>query len=83
MTGAGCTAHRHSIGLGPTGSGVAVERQYYFLFGLIRINEVDPARLAGDLTSYAIETKFSLVDILLTPILLPLTVTSRTVTVET
>ena len=52
-------------------------------FGLLDLNEVDTQRLAGDLTSYRITTRWSFTDILLTPLLLPLTVTSRTVTVET
>ncbi|HEX5054611.1 MAG TPA: hypothetical protein VFZ65_22735 [Planctomycetota bacterium] len=83
LCGTGCVAHTHSIGLGDTGTGVAVSRQYYFLFGFISINEVDPKRMAGDLTSYTIETEFGLVDMLLAPFLLPLTVTTRTVTVRT
>jgi hypothetical protein len=83
IAAAGCTSHYHSIGLGPTGSAEQSERQYYFLFGLIRINEVDPGRMAADLTSYSIETEFSFTDLLLSPLLIPLTVTSRTVTVRT
>jgi len=78
-----CVTHRHVIGLGPTGMGEATERQYYILFGLVRFNEVDPRRMADNLTSYSIESEFSLVDLLLSPFLLPLTVTSRTVTVKT
>ena len=75
--------HRHTIGTGPTGLGEQSARQYYVLFGLIRFNEVDPQRLADNLTSYEIESGYSFVDILLAPLLLPLTVTSRTVTVRT
>jgi hypothetical protein len=53
------------------------------LFGLITFNEVSVQRMADDLTSYTVETQFTLVDLLLAPLLLPLTVTSRTVTVKT
>ena len=74
---------RHIIGLGPTGLGEVSARQYYILFGLVQFNEVDTQRMAGDLTSYTIESEISLVDILLMPLLLPLTTTSRTVTVKT
>jgi len=35
------------------------------------------------LTSYTIETSYGFMDILLQPLLLPLTMTSRTVTVRT
>lgn len=79
----GCVSHHHSIGLGPTGTGVETSRQFYFLFGFARVNEVDPQRMAGGLTSYSIETSYGLVDMLLMPFLLPLTATSRTVVVRT
>jgi hypothetical protein len=79
----GCVSHQHSIGLGATGAGVETARQYYVLFGLAKVNEVDPQRMANGLTSYSIETSFSFVDLLLAPFLLPLTATSRTVVVRT
>lgn len=82
LTG-GCATHHHSIGLGATGTGARVERQFYLLFGFIAVNEVDAQRMAGDLTSYTIETRYGVLDILLAPFLLPLTATSRTVIVRT
>lgn len=75
--------HRHTVGLGATGTGVQVARQYYCLFGLLPVNEVDAQRMAGDLTSYTIETRFGFVDCLFAPFLLPLSGTSRTVIVRT
>jgi hypothetical protein len=79
----GCISHQHVVGLGPTGTGSTSERQYYVLFGLLQVNEVDTQRFAPELTSYAIDTRFSFTDLLLTTLLLPLTVTTRTVTVRT
>jgi hypothetical protein len=79
----GCVSHVHTVGLGDTGTAVRAERQYYWLFGWIDVNGVDSARMAGDLTSYSVETEFGFVDLLLTPLLLPLLATSRTVTVRT
>ena len=79
----GCMFHRHVVGLGPTGLGESSETQWYILFGLVRFNEVDTQRMASDLTSYAIETEYSFLDFLFMPLLLPLTVTTRTVTVKT
>lgn len=78
---AGCVVHRHRLGNGPAGAGEQTLRQYYIFFGWLRLNDVDTQRVTADLSSYAIETEFSLVDILLAPILLPLTMTSRTITV--
>lgn len=78
-----CVSHSHRVGLGPTDLGATSARQFYILFGLIPTNEVNVQRMASDLTSYTIETEYSLLDLLLQPLLLPLTMTSRTVTVRT
>jgi hypothetical protein len=78
-----CVAHSHTVGLGAVGGEVVVERQYYWVFGFFQVNDVDVQRLAGDLTSYTVETSFGLTDLMLAPLLLPLTATSRTVRVRT
>jgi len=78
----GCVFNTHRIGLGPTGIGTEVDRQYYLFFGLVRLNEVDTQRMAGNLTSYEIDTRFGFTDLILLPVLLPFTVTTRTVTVD-
>lgn len=83
LLGSACVSHQHTVGLGPTGTGMTQQRQYYALFGLWQINEVDSQRLAADLTSYSVDSRFSFVDLLLQPLLLPFTLTSRTVTVRT
>ncbi len=79
----GCVSHTHVVGLGPTGTGESSARQYYIFFGLVPLNEVDTQRMAPELTSYSVYTRMAFVDLLLAPILLPLTATSRTVTVRT
>lgn len=76
-------SHVHTVGLGATGSEEKVERQFYWLFGFVQFNEVDAQRMAGDVTSYNVETYFSFWDFLLSPLLLPLLSTSRTVVVRT
>ncbi|MEZ5966547.1 MAG: hypothetical protein R3F56_22110 [Planctomycetota bacterium] len=77
-----CLVHEHRVGLGPVGVGAATARQYYFLFGLQRINDVDAQRLALGKTSFLIRSRMSFWDVVLAPLLAPLTMTSRTVTVE-
>lgn len=77
----GCHVHQHRVGGGPVGAGEDSMRQYYLLFGLVSLNEVDSQRMTRDLTSYEITTEFGWTDVLLLPLLLPLTVTTRTVTV--
>ncbi len=81
-TAPACEVHEHRIGNGPTGIGEESTRQFYILFGLVRFNEVNPQRIAGDYVGYQIRTEFSFIDLLLFPLLLPLTTTSRTVTVS-
>ncbi|MEY2713729.1 MAG: Bor protein [Planctomycetota bacterium] len=76
-------AHKHVVGLGPTGLGEVSQRQYYLFFGLVNLSEVNVQNMAGNLTSYSIETERSFTDLLLMPLLLPVTVTTRTVTVKT
>jgi hypothetical protein len=78
----GCSTHTHRVGAGPNGVGSESQRQYYLFFGLIRLNEADSQRLTHDAVSYEIVTEWSFVDILITTLLLPLTVTTRTVTVN-
>lgn len=76
-------SHTHVVGMGATGSGEVVARQYYWLFGKWQINDVATQHLAPDLTSYTIDTEYSFTDLLLSPLLLPFTATSRTVVVRT
>lgn len=83
LLASGCMVHTHTVGLGATGSGAQVARQYYCFFGLVRVNEVDAQRLAPELTSYTVETSFGAWDFVLMPLLLPFTATSRTVVVRT
>ena len=82
LCASGCMAHFHSVGLGSTGTREVSARQFYLLFGLVRLNDIDTQRMAPDLTSYTIETSYSFVDMLLSP-LIALTVTTRTVVVRT
>lgn len=77
-----CSIHRHIVGTGPNGIGTDSMRQYYVFFGLLRLNEADSQRLTDGMTSYEVVTKLAFTDMLLWPFLLPLTVTSRTVTVN-
>lgn len=77
-----CLVNEHRVGGGPNGIGSESIRQYYLFFGLYRINEADSQRLTRDLTSYEVVTEFSFSDFILTTLLFPLTVTTRSVTVN-
>ncbi len=77
-----CLSHHHRVGGGPNGIGSDSVRQFYLFFGLVEINEADHQRLTRDMTSYEIISEMSFTDFLFTALLFPLTVTSRTVTVQ-
>lgn len=82
MLACGCMGHTHVVGVGPTGLGTESARQYYLLFGLVPLNSVNAQRVTGDLSSYEIQSAYSATDLLLSPLLLLFTGTSRTVTVN-
>lgn len=77
-----CTVHEHTVGLGPNNLGEISVKQYYLFWGLFRLNNVDPERLAENATSYRIRTETAFTDFLLAPLLYPLLVSTRTVTVS-
>jgi hypothetical protein len=78
----GCMVHEHRVGAGPAGVGAASFRQYYLLFGLMQINDVDVQRALLGKPSFAVTTSFGFTDFLLTTLLAPLTVCTRSVGVE-
>lgn len=78
----GCAFHHHRVGSGAVGVGSTSARQYYILFGLFRLNEVDSQRFTKDAVSYDIYTEVAFTDVLLSLVLLPFTVQTRSVTVE-
>ncbi|NOZ08546.1 MAG: hypothetical protein GXO91_06665 [FCB group bacterium] len=77
----GCTTHIHTIGNGPQTGEMIQARQWYILFGLVPLNEVDTHEMAGDAADYEIKTETSAIDILIGIPASYVTVSSRTVTV--
>ncbi len=78
----GCMTHEHRVGAGPAGVGHAAYRQYYLFFGLMRLNEIDAQRELQGKPSFAVTTWFGLSDFILSGLLAPLTVCTRSVTVD-
>jgi hypothetical protein len=77
----GCSAHTHVVGDGARGGQTIEARQWYILWGLVPINEVDTSSMAGNETNYTIKTEASVLDIIINIFTQWVTVTSRTVTV--
>lgn len=77
----GCSANIHKVGNGPQGNQTIEARQWYILFGLIPLNEVDTNQMAGGAQDYEIKTEQNAMDIILNIFTSYVTVLSRTVTV--
>jgi len=77
----GCMTHVHTIGAGPKGSTVVEQRQWYVLWGLVPINNVNTKAMAAEATDYEIMTQQSALDFIINIFTGWVTVYSRTVTV--
>jgi len=77
----GCATHVHKIGTGPQSFTNDEMRQWYILWGLVPLNEVDTKDMAGDAANYEIKTEVTPLDILISIPAGWVSVTSRTVTV--
>lgn len=77
----GCAAHVHKIGQGAQGSQKTEARQWYVLWGLVPINEVDSQKMADGATDYTIKTETSALDVIINIFTTYVSVVSRTVTV--
>ena len=77
----GCAAHTHVVGSGAQGNEVTQQRQWYVLFGLVPINNVDTEQIAQGTTDYTIKTEQSALDVIINIFTGLVSVYSRTVTV--
>jgi len=77
----GCSTNIHTIGNGPQKNEVTQARQWYILFGLVPLNEVNTQTMAGNAENYEIKTEQSFLDGVINAFTGAVTVTSRTVTV--
>ncbi len=77
----GCTTHIHKVGNGPQTYNSQEERQWYVLWGLVPLNDIDTNDMAGDAANYEIKTEVTPLDILISIPASWVSVSSRTVTV--
>lgn len=76
-----CATHQHVIGEGPKTNQKVEERQWYILFGLVPLNNVDTKQIAGGAQNYEIKTQQSALDVIMNIFTGIVTIGSRTVTV--
>ena len=78
----GCAAHTHKVGNGAQGTDVIEARQWYILWGLVPINDVDTNAMAGEATDYEITTQATALDVIISAVLSEISINCRTVTVQ-
>ncbi len=77
-----CYTLVHQVGDGAQSNVSTEKRQWYALFGLVPINEVDSKRMAGDAKDYTITTEHTFIDGLISAFTGIVTVSVKTVKVE-
>ncbi|OQY39195.1 MAG: hypothetical protein B6226_02245 [Candidatus Cloacimonetes bacterium 4572_65] len=77
-----CSTHTHKVGKGAQGNNVQAERQWYALWGLIPLNDVNTAEMVNGAEDYDIKTEQTFVDGLINIVLTYTTITARTVEVK-
>ena len=77
----GCFTHQHIVGDGPQ-TGITEEtREWFILWGLVPINEVDSSEMAAGASDYKITTEHNALDVIISFFTSIVTVYPRTVTV--
>ena len=74
--------HRHSVGNGPQTGVTLTRKQWYALWGLVPVNDVDVEKLAGGSENYEIYTRSNAGDFFINLFTGIIGFTSRTVTVR-
>ncbi len=78
----GCYMHVHKVGNGAQGDETVSAKQWYALWGLVPITQVDSQTMAGGTSDYEIATQHSFVDIIIGCFTGIVTVYPKTVTVK-
>ena len=77
----GCYTQIHKVGSGAAGSNVTAERQWFALWGLVPITQVDSNAMAAGATNYTIQDQTTVVDVIIGLFTGFVTIYPRTVTV--
>lgn len=78
---AACASHTHVVGKGAQSGVEEQAKQWYILWGLVKLNDVDSQEMAGGQENYTIETKINGIDWLISAFLGIVSIQTRTVKV--
>lgn len=76
-----CMSHSHMVGDGAKNGQEVEKRQWYALWGLVPLNNVDTKQMAGGATDYTIESETGVLDVVLNIFTGIATINSRSVIV--
>lgn len=76
-----CYSLDHQVGTGAQGGAKTEKRAWYFLFGLVPLNEVDSKELSNGATNYDVKSEINFLDVVLNLFTGWVTIYSQTVTV--
>ena len=76
-----CYSTLNIAGTGASKSTVIKKKQCYALWGLVRINHVDPKVMAGETGNYSVKTEFTFGDVVSNIFTSVVSIESKTVTV--
>ncbi|MCB9357670.1 MAG: hypothetical protein H6506_04795 [Calditrichaeota bacterium] len=77
----GCYTFNHQVGNGASTGMAKKKKQWFILWGLVPLTEVDSKALAGGASDYDIQTQMAIDDVLISIITSWVTVYPQTVTV--
>jgi hypothetical protein len=77
-----CYQLEHVVGDGAQGSQTVSKKQWYALWGLVPINNVDSKQMAGDAEDYTITSKHKFVDLVISAVTSYVTIVVQSVDVE-
>lgn len=78
----GCMTLTHVVGEGAQGARVEEKRQWYVLWGLVPLNEVDSHEMAEGAIDYTVTSQMTVIDGLISIVLGWISIQSQTVFVE-
>lgn len=76
-----CYTMVHVSGTGASKSVVVKKKQWFALWGLVKLNHVDPKEMAGGVNNYTVKTEFTFKDMLLNIITFASSCEAQTITV--
>lgn len=78
---ASCMTHIHTVGQGSQMGAQVEAKQWYVLYGLIPLNDVDSKSMAAGAENYTIKTQSSFIDAVISAVTSIVTVSVQSVTV--